>query len=271
MKFSVLMSIYKNDNPKFLREAIDSVINQTLIPNEIVIMIDGQVPREISEVLEGFSSRYNELFNIVQLPQNVGLGVALNEGVTKCKYDIIARMDSDDICREDRFEKQIAEFKKNKNLSMVGSYIAEFYDDLNEIKAIRKVPISFVEVKVFAKKRNPMNHMTVMYKKSSVIDSGNYKHFLWNEDYYLWVRMITKNKEIINIPETLVYARTGEGMYKRRGGIKYAKMDFLLQLEFYRLGFITLSQMIINTCMRIISRLVPNKLRETIYLKYLRK
>lgn len=271
MKFSVLMSVYKNDNPLYIKEAIDSIINQTLKPSEIVIMIDGKVSHEIKNTLEEYSRQNDELFNIIQLEKNMGLGLALREGIQKCKYDIIARMDSDDISREDRFEKQIDEFVKDKELCMVGSYIAEFYDNKDVIKAIRKVPTTFDEVRQFAKKRNPMNHMTVMYRKDSVIKSGNYKQFLWNEDYYLWVRMILRGCKVLNLPETLVFARTGEDMYRRRGGLKYAKMDLLLQFEFYKLGFVTFYEMIRNSLVRISSRIIPNKLREILYLGILRK
>jgi len=271
MNFSVLMSIYKNADPQFLQEAINSVLHQTLVPTEIVIIIDGKVPEDIETVLDKYKSKYNELFNIIQLEQNMGLALALRYGVLNCKYDFIARMDPDDICREDRFEKEISKFIENDSISMVGSYVAEFYDDVNQIKSIRKVPLSFDEVKKFAKKRNPMNHMTVIFKKKAVLDCGNYKDFLSNEDYHLWVRMIVNGYEIINIPEPLVYARSGLEMYKRRGGMKYAKRDYLLEKEFYNMRFITSYEMIINIVLRIPVRLIPNKLRELIYLKYLRK
>jgi glycosyltransferase involved in cell wall biosynthesis len=271
MNFSVLMSVYKNDNPQFLQEAINSILRQTLVPAEIVIIIDGKVPEEIETVLDKYKNKYGGLFNIIQLKQNVGLALALRTGVLNCKYDLVARMDHDDICREDRFEKEIARFIENDDISMVGSYAAEFYDDVKQIISIRKVPLGFDEVKKFARKRNPMNHMTVVFKKKAVLDCGNYKEFLLNEDYYTWVRMIVNGHKIINIPEPLVYARTGPDMYKRRGGIKYAKRDYLLEKEFYNMGFITFYEMIVNMAVRIPVRLMPNKLRELIYLKYLRK
>ena len=271
MDFSVLMSIYKSADPQFLQEAINSILRQTLMPAEIVIIIDGKVPEKIETVLDEYKSKYDGLFNIIQLKQNVGLALALRTGVLNCKYDLVARMDQDDICREDRFEKEIAGFIENDGVSMVGSYVAEFYDDVNQIKSIRKVPLSFEEVKKFARKRNPMNHMTVVFKKKAVLDCGNYKDFLSNEDYHTWVRMIVNGHKIINIPEPLVYARTGLDMYKRRGGIEYARRDYILEKEFYNMGFITAYEMIVNIALRIPVRLMPNKLRELIYLKYLRK
>ncbi len=271
MNFSVLMSIYKNADPHFLQEAIDSVLHQTLAPAEIVVIIDGKVPGNVRAVLDKYKSKYNELFNIIQLEENIGLALALRHGVLNCKCDFIARMDQDDICRVDRFEKQMSEFSKNDSISMVGSYVAEFYNDVNNIKSMRKVPLSFDEIKKFAKKRNPMNHMTVIFEKKDVLDCGNYKDFLENEDYHLWARMIMKGNKIINIPEPLVYARTGIDMYHRRGGMKYAKRDYLLEKEFYNMRFITLYEMIINIALRIPVRLIPNKLRELFYLKFLRK
>ena len=229
------------------------------------------MPEGIEAVLNKYRNQHDELFNIIQLEQNMGLALALRHGVLNCKHDLIARMDQDDICREDRFEKEISLFTADDSISMVGSYAAEFYEDTSQIKSIRKVPLDFDEVKKFAKKRNPMNHMTVLFKKKAVLDCGNYKDFLENEDYHLWVRMIMKGQKIVNIPEPLVYVRTGPDMYKRRGGLRYAKRDYILEKEFYNMGFITLYEMILNLILRIPVRLIPNKLREFIYLKYLRK
>ena len=271
MNFSVLMSIYKSADPLFLQESINSILHQTLAPTEIVIIVDGKVPEVIEAVLGNYKRQFDGLFNIIQLKENVGLALALRHGVLNCKYDIIARMDQDDICRKDRFEKEIAKLIENDEVSMVGSYASEFYDDVNQIKSVRKVPLNFDEIKKFAKTRNPMNHMTVVFRKKAILDCGNYKDYLSNEDYYTWVRMILNGQKIINIPESLVYARTGSEMYKRRGGIQYAKRDYLLEKEFYNMGFINIYEMAMNIALRILVRLMPNKLRELIYLKCLRR
>lgn len=264
------MSVYIKENPEYLKLAIESIINQTVKPDEIILIEDGKLTDELDSVIEKFVQQYSGLFTIIKFKENKGLGKALEEGVLICKNELIARMDTDDICKPDRFEKQISCFKDNPYLDIVGSYIKEFQGDIDNVVSVRKVPSNDNEIKAFAKKRNPFNHMTVMFKKSSVINSGNYKEFLWNEDYYLWVRMILNNCNMYNIPENLVYARVDNGMYERRGGIKYARIDYKLQHEYYMLGFLDKYEFIKNFILRSSIRLVPNKLRKFIYINLLR-
>lgn len=270
MKFSVLISVYHKEKPKYFEECLDSIFRQSLLPDEIVIVKDGPLTEELDNVLIQFIVREKEIFNIVQLPENRGLGTALNVGVLACKNNIIARMDADDICDSRRFEKQIEFLKTHKEIAMVGSYIHEFEGDIENIKTMRKVPIKDSAIKKYAKKRNPFNHMTVMYRKEAVLNSGNYQEFLWNEDYYLWVRMIQKGYEFHNIPEVLVCARADENLFKRRGGLKYIKQDVKLQGFFNKIGFITKNQQIINSFCRSFVRIIPNQARKCIYIKYLR-
>lgn len=270
MKFSVLCSVYFKEKPEYLKGAIDSIINQTVKPSEIVLVKDGKLTKELDKIINDYDASNYGLFKIITLEKNVGLGEALRIGVNSCSNEIIARMDTDDICVPDRFEKQIKFLAKHPEVDLVGSYISEFEDNINNIIALRKVPVTVEEVNAFAKTRNPLNHMTVMYKKSSIISVGNYKSFLWNEDYYLWVRLINNNKKIMNIPEPLVYARAGSEMYQRRGGLKYVKNEVRLQKEFLNMGFINLPKFISNVTKRTIVRVVPNNLRSYIYRKFLR-
>ncbi|WP_097027916.1 glycosyltransferase [Clostridium peptidivorans] len=271
MKFSVLMSVYYKENPSYLQQAIDSVINQTVRPDEIVLVKDGKLTEELEEVINKYLQSYNKLFTIIEFQENKGLGVALAEGVKKSRNELIARMDTDDICKPNRFEKQLEVFEQNPNLDIVGSYIQEFEGSINNIVSIRKVPLRDIEIKKFGKMRNPFNHMTVMYKRSSVLKAGNYKEFLWNEDYYLWVRMILDKCNMKNINESLVYARVDNGMYERRGGIRYAQIDCKLQREYYNIGFVSKREFIINSLVRSSVRIIPNKLRKLIYKNKLRE
>lgn len=271
MKFSVLMAIYINDKPRYLKEALESILYQSKLPNEIVIVQDGIITKELESILNKYIKNYDGLFKIVKLEKNVGLGNALAKGINECSNEIIARMDSDDICVQNRFEKQIKIFRDNKNIDIVGSSIYEFYESKDKIKAERKVPSLHSKIVNYAKKRNPMNHMTVMYKKSCVVAAGNYKDMLYCEDYYLWVRMIVSGCTFYNIEEPLVYARTGQDMYKRRGGVNYIKSEYRLQKELNKLGFIDKKAGVFNFIIRSIPRIIPNKLREIIYLKILRR
>lgn len=270
MKFSVLMSVYHKENPEFLKEAIDSVINQTVQPTEIVIVKDGKLTKELDDVIDMHIKDNEGLFNILELETNCGLGVALSKGINACKYDIIARMDSDDISNKYRFEKQLDIFKKNTKVDIVGSNIAEFMDDVNIICSERKVPENNDDIIKFAKKRCPFNHMTVMYKKQAVLDAGNYIKFESLEDYYLWARMLKNGCYALNIQENLVYARIGNGMFKRRSGLGYVKSEIKLQKQFKSLGFINNFELGFNILSRMLVRIIPNNMREIIYFKLLR-
>ncbi|MEG0844249.1 MAG: glycosyltransferase [Romboutsia sp.] len=270
MKFSVLMSVYKNEKATYLEQSIKSVLNQTLKPSEIVIVKDGPLTKELDDVINKYKINNNELFNIIILDKNVGLGRALNKGILHCKYDIIARMDSDDVSMNERFEKQINILKENNNIDIVGSYIGEFSKEISLIEKVRKVPISNKDITIYSKRRNPLNHMSVMYRKKAVIDSGNYQDSPFSEDYNLWVRMFIKGYKALNIPENLVSVRCNDDMYRRRGGIQYIKSEYNLQKYFLKLNHINLYEFLTNLFIRIGIRIVPNNIRKTAYNLLLR-
>lgn len=268
--FSVLISIYKNEKVEYFNEAILSVMNQTIIPNEIVIVKDGPLYKELDEEIDKWKNRYNRIFKIISLKKNVGLGEALRIGMEHCSFNIIARMDSDDISEKCRFEKQLYILDKY-NFDLVGSYIDEFKSDINEEKLIKYVPKSNEEIYEYAKKRCPLNHPTVMFKKEAINDVGGYKSWHFNEDYYLWIRMIVNGKRMCNIPEVLVHMRVSDSTYERRGGIKYFKSEVRLQKKLKELGYINSFQMLRNIIIRMIVQiLIPNKLRKFIYKKIFR-
>jgi len=271
MEFSVLMSVYVKENPEFLRAALDSLLNQTVVPNQIVIVKDGPLTKALDHLIEEYQSNFATLFYIVSLKENKGLGIALQKGLEACKFPLVARMDGDDICASNRFEKQLQIFQSDKNLDLVGSSIQEFEGDITNIISNRKVPSTHEEIRKFAKKRNPFNHMTVMYKKKAVLEAGNYQDFLWNEDYYLWIRMLLSGARCANLSEPLVFARTGVEMFGRRGGLKYAKVEFKLQCYLLSKKFINLWEFLRNITIRMTTRLVPNSLRKIIYLRLIHK
>jgi len=271
MKFSVLMSVYIKENPEFLRASIESLLNQTVIPNQIVVVKDGPLTAALEKLLGSYCQQFPELFCMVKLPENQGLGIALQKGLEACKFSLVARMDGDDISVPDRFEKQLKYFESDKALDLIGSSIQEFDGAISNIISHRKVPTNHEEILKFAKKRNPFNHMTVMYKKSKVIEAGNYQDFLWNEDYYLWVRMLLVGAKCANISEPLVYARTGVEMFERRGGLSYAVVETKLQSYFFKKRFINRWEFLRNILIRTTTRLVPNALRKFIYLRLIHK
>ena len=268
LKYSVLMSIYYKENPDYFRESIKSIINQTIKPDEIVLVKDGELTQELEQVIEEFKEE--SILKIVSLPQNKGLGEALNIGIQHCKNEIIARMDTDDISRKDRCEKQLALFIGDESLSIVSSAVAEFNENTTKITSIKRLPIHYKDIVKYSKKRNPFNHPAVMYRKSEVEKAGGYKHFSYFEDYYLWARMILNGAKCSNVDEPLLYMRANSDMYKRRGGFQYFKLVFMFKWKLKKIGFYSMKDFIISAFSHAIVTLMPNSLRMLIYNSFLR-
>jgi glycosyltransferase involved in cell wall biosynthesis len=271
IKFSVLLPVYIKDNPLFFKDSIGSLFNQTLLPNEIVIVKDGPINEEIETIIENYKKLNTIPIIEYQFEKNVGTGIAFAKGVELCNYEYIARMDADDICRKDRFEKQICFLYKNPHIDIVSSNIIEFSEDINLEKSIKKVPEFHNDIVKFAKRRSPFNHPSVVFKKSVVIDAGNYQKSGCYEDYDLWIRLIIKGAKCYNIQSPLLYFRTSEAMYKRRGGVKNAIQEIKALYRFYdKYKFYNSIDFFINLIIRISVRLLPNFLRRLIYEKLLR-
>ena len=268
--FSVLLSLYAKESPTFLASSLDSIFHQTLLPDEIILVKDGPLTVELDAIVSDYAARY-PILKVIPLPQNQGLGKALNEGLKHCSYDIVARMDTDDISKPDRFEKQIAVFHKHPELDLVGAWIDEFEEDIHHVISTRKLPERHEDVMSYATRRNPVNHPVVMFRKSAVLAAGGYQHFPLFEDYFLWVRMLKNGAKFYNIQESLLYFRTSPNMFKRRGGWKYAMDEVRFQNVMRKMKMITWGRFLMNVAIRFPVRIMPNKLREVIYKKSLRK
>ena len=272
-KFSIITSVYKNDQPSFVRFALDSMlVNQTVKPTEIIIVRDGHVSDELSELLLEYEDKYSDVIKIIRLEKNTGLGNALQLGVNNAKYDIIARMDSDDICLPDRFEKQLLFLEKHPEVDIVGGQMTEFIGDPSNIVGTRIVPLTNIEIKNYMKRRCALNHVTVMFRKDAVLKAGNYQDWFWNEDYYLWIRMWIHNCKFGNLNSVLVNVRTGEDQYARRGGRKYFESEKGLQrymLDHHLIGRL----LYINNVFKryIVQMLLPNSLRGWVFRTLARK
>ncbi len=269
--FSVLIPVYKGENPSFFYEALNSIVNQTFKPNEIVIVKDGKLTEKLESVIDVFSNQYVGLFNIVALPQNVGQGQARNAGLKACKNNIVALMDSDDIARQNRFEKQVKYMETHPDVDCVGSFITEFEEDPNCVESIKTVPITHEEIFNFGKWRSPMNNVTVVYKKDKVLEVGAYNTFNFGEDYYLFAKMLMNGCKFYNFEECLVNARAGSKMLAKRVGWNKIKQEFLLFYEFRKMGYINNYQFVRNVTLKFLLRVIPNWLRSWIYKKFLRK
>lgn len=219
--YSVLMSVYAKENPLFLKESINSILSQTIKTNDFVIVCDGPLTTELDAILKEFSEK-NNVINIIRLPENMGLGNALNKGIQACKNEIVLRQDSDDISLPDRASKELA-LLTSTNSDIVSGTVTEFIGTTDNTTGKRTLPTSKEEIYKFSRKRNPFNHPAVAFKKQAVLDAGNYSeeyHFF--EDYYLWMRMLKNNVNCANLSDTVVYMRVDNTTYLRRGGKKYA-------------------------------------------------
>ena len=265
MSFSILVSVYYKENLLFLRKALDSIGNQTLSANEIVLVKDGPLTPELDKIITYYTEHSQIQYKIIELKENVGLGKALNEGVKHCSYEWVARMDSDDIAFPDRFEKQFKYLTENPDIDILGTWICEFDENSEECNKTRKVPVTNEDIRSFSKYRNPLNHMTVVFRKSAVQEVGGYLPMNGFEDYYLWMRMLMAEKQFSNIPQVLVKARTGQGMISRRQGLKYAKDELALEKAAYQLGFWSKFDLIKNLFTRVLPRLLPVFIVEKLY------
>ena len=271
-KFSVCMSVYKNDRPEYVDIAIQSIfIKQTVKPNEIVLVVDGPISMELESLIDNYATKYSEIFTIIKLEKNQGLGNALRVAVEKAKYDWVARMDSDDIAAPDRFEKQKSFLQENLDVDIVGGQITEFIDVESNIVGLRNVPLLSADINVYIKARCPFNHMTVMFRKDKILAVGNYIDWHYNEDYFLWIRMFLAGCQFANLPETLVNVRVGKEMYQRRGGWKYFLSEAKLQKYMFDNDIIGIIRFVYNVFGRfVIQVLMPNKLRGFVFQKLFR-
>lgn len=271
-KYTVLMSVYYKEKPEYLSLSIESMLNQTVKPDEFIIVKDGPLTTELDEVINNFVTAYPKTFNIIVNETNLGLGPALAKGIENSKNELIARMDSDDYVVSTRCERQLAKFREDPKLGMVGSYEAEFVDDIDNVISIHRVPSENDEIERFMHRRCSVLHPTVMYKKSAVLKSGNYQSVLLYEDYDLFARMVLEyHIKSYNIPEPLYYIRTSEDFFKRRGGIKYAKTVLKFKWGQYRKGYMSLMDFCISGLGQAFVCVLPNSLRKIFYMKFLRK
>lgn len=269
--FSVLMSLYYKEKPEYLRECLNSLLNQTVKADEWVIVKDGPLTNELEDVLKEYDEKYPNLIKYVIFEKNQGLGLALRAGVPESSHELIARMDTDDICVPNRFERQLKEFMKDENLDICGSHIKEFDGDISNILSIREVPLKNDEIIQYQKRRSAYNHVTVMFKKSSVLKSGNYEHAPFMEDDMLWTRMILAKCQGKNIDVYLVYARTGVNMIARRGGWSYFKKYRESRKKVYKLGLASFWDYFYTIFVQFIIALISKKIRQYFFIVFLRK
>jgi len=234
MKLSVLMSVWAGEDPSFLRDSLRSLAAQTLRPAEVVLVEDGPLPPALPKAAKAGVGRLT--LRRVPLRARGGLGPALQAGLLKCRHEWVARMDTDDLARPQRLRLQADFLDRHPDLSVLGGWISEFEGSPQGPTAVRKVPPGPEAVASFARFRNPMNHMTVLFRRSHVLAVGGYRDFPWFEDYDLWLRLLAKGHRLANLPEVLVDARFNEGSLARRRGLAYALQEWRLYRQMLSLG-----------------------------------
>lgn len=262
--FSVSICVYGKDCPEYFYQAVKSILNQTVKPSEVVLVVDGPVPEELDSVIKEFDK--NDCFRVIRLETNQGHGIARRTGLENCSNELVALMDADDLSVPNRFELQLKKFEENPELDVVGGNIAEFVDEPDNVVGKRVVPESDADIKVYLKSRCPMNQVTVMFKKSSVLKAGGYLDWYCDEDYYLWIRMFLARMTFANVPDILVNVRVGKDMYQRRGGWKYFKSEAKLQWFMYNKKIFSLLQLMFNVTLRFCLQVVmSNRLRSLVF------
>ena len=270
MEFSVLIPVSSKEKSEYLKEAIESVIYQTKKPNQIVVVKDGELSKDLNEIIEIFKKQYTEMIDILNLNKQTSLGMVLNKGMKICKNPYIARMDSDDIARKDRFEKQFKYLQEHPDIDVLGGYIEEYDENMKKVTSLREVPLTKEEIYKKIIKQNPFNHSTVILKKESVLKIGGYKDCPL-EDYDLWIRMRLKNMKMANLPDILVNYRTSSDMYKRRTGKKYLKGVIKIEKLLLKNKLINRFQYYKNVVTRTFLAFVPVNIKTFLYPKVIRK
>ena len=256
--------------PEFLRQSIESMLNQTLPFSDFVLVCDGPLSHELNEVITWAQKQMGEKFQLIRLKENKGLGNALHVGVPRCRCSVIARMDSDDISRPDRCERQFRIIERD-GYDLVSGTLQEFSRKPGDMDRLRVLPRTSEEILQYAKKRNPFNHPCMMFRREAVLHAGNYQDFPGFEDYYLWVRMLRKGCKGYNVQEVILDMRTGNGMYDRRGGRVVSSLGTAFPEISYCKKFITRKEYIKNCLVRTTVGMIPGGAREKFYHLFIKK
>ena len=269
-KYSVLMTVYKDDNPEYFSVALDSMVKQTYPADEIVLVKDGPIGEELQKVIDEQIKKGAPIVQ-VQLPNNVGLGEALNEGIRVVKNELIVRMDSDDYSLPTRCEKQIRQFEEKKELDIVGCPVKEFIGSIGNVVGERKVPLTNQEIYQFAKTRDPFNHPAVVYRKSFLEKVGGYSNYRKNQDTDLWVKMLTNQAVGMNLPEALLYFRFDENTYAKRKSWLNTKTLIQIRHKAWKLGFNTFGEFLGVMVLQVGLFILPAGFQRLIYKRVLRR
>lgn len=269
-KYSVLMSVYKNDCSQYTQLAIDSMLNQTIPPEQIVVVKDGPIDSDLNICLEQYSARYGTLFTIISLDENKGLANALNMGMKSCRNNLVARMDADDISLPERCERELELFDQYPNLVACGCNIDEFFGNPTDIKTSRTVPCTYEEIIKFSKRRQPFNHPTVMYRKDEIDKIGGYHELKRKEDFDLFSRLIATGKFVLNVNESLYLYRANEQNYMRRKSLLNFSSAMNVYIQHWKRKGCSFVDLVVIIIAELIFLLAPIKIMKFLSDRFLR-
>ena len=259
------MSVYHGTSCSELSECLSSLVVQTLPPDQVLIVQDGPVNDGLKHCVNRFAEQL-PIKNLV-FEQNCGLGPALREGLLQCQTEFVARVDSDDRSMPDRMQIQSLFLEEHSEISVVGAYMREW----DHRGFIRSVPIDSISIAKTSRWRNPVNHPTVMFRKSDVLECGNYSDQPFFEDYLLWAKMIKMGKHLRNLPVVLVETLIDPGFFQRRAGFHYLLKELSLAKALADEKIFSRSQMLLFLTLRLPLRLLPTSPFTSIYQRFLRK
>ena len=264
------MSVYYKERPEYLQQSMESILHQTIPASDFVLVCDGPLTAELDAVIDTMQKKFGPVLHVHRLEKNGGLGKALNAGLEQCKYELVARMDSDDISRPDRCEKQLQVFAAHPEYSLVSGIVEEFDGDIHQVTGRRVVPETQKEILQFAKKRNPFNHPCIMYKKVPSRRQATIRTFICWKITICGSVSLRRGYIGYNIQKPLLWMRAGSAMYKRRGGWKYVESQIHLFHYMQTIGFISFAQFIEQGVLRFTASLIPNNVRKLLFMKFLR-
>jgi glycosyltransferase involved in cell wall biosynthesis len=266
-EFSLLLAVYAGDRSDYLERAFRSTVHeQQRRPGDVVIVQDGPVPEDLDTTLKQLIDSSPVPVQHLVLAENAGLGPALDAGLARCLFDVVARMDADDVSLPHRFARQIPLIEAGADI--VGSALLEFSDDPQDPRHIvgrRTPPLAPDEIVTYSRFHDPFNHPTVVYRRSAVQAAGGYQDLPLMEDYLLFARMLANGAKPANVAEPLVHYRVGAGAYARRGGMRLLRSEIALQRRFRELGITSRTEFARNVLIRGGYRLVPERLRRFAY------
>ncbi|MBR3132337.1 glycosyltransferase [Candidatus Saccharibacteria bacterium] len=265
------MSVYRNEKSGILRQSMQSIFDQTIPTNDFVLVCDGPLTKRLDDVISEMQKKFGKRLRVIRHEENRGLGYCLRTGIPECKNDLIARMDSDDISRKDRCERELEIFANNPGISVVGGLVGEFAVTIEEIKSIRRVPETNEEIIRFVKWRSPMNHPSVMFRKKDILAVGNYPEVRKCQDWYLWTSLLMNGYQLYNIQDILVYMREDKTTFKRRSGWQYFKIQKQLYDKMRKKKFISVPQYAAAVSVRLCSAIAPNGVRKALFQKFMRE